>query len=124
MSNLGARGGRIVTQADAGKVAVAQAGRRRRFSPERVRLSEDERKRIILEAAMRLIERGASLVELKWINVAEECELKTSVMTARRTFDQSVIALRRAVAELGRSRGNARIIEQGVRFGLLQANSA
>lgn len=73
---------------------------------------------------MRLIERGARLVELKWSNVAAECEVKTSIMTARRTFDQSVIALRRAVAELGRSRGNAEIIEQAVRFGILPATTS
>lgn len=113
MSNLGARGGRIVTQADPIRRGL-------RFKRDRVRLSEDERRRLLLDAAMRLLDCGKLLIELKWENVALECSVRTSVMTARRTFDQSVMALRRAAAERGRSEGRADIIAQGVQYDLLE----
>lgn len=119
MSNLGARGGRIITSADPARAPMAAPKRGKRFSRDRVRLSEDERKRLILDAAMRLLDSGKLLVELKWENVANECSVRTSIMTARRAFDKSVVALRRAAAERGRSEGKAGIVEQGVRYGFL-----
>lgn len=123
MSNLGARGGQIITRAGADRSAV-RARRGKRFIGGRVRMTEDERRRIILEAAMRLLRGGMMLVELKWHNVAAACDVQTSVMTVRRAFDHSAIALRRAVAEHGRSVGDKAIADEGVRFGFLDAGTA
>lgn len=119
MSNLGARGGQIITRAGDGRRAVVAGDRFDRWSGERVRLTRQDRHRIILDAAMRLLASGRLLIELKWETVAAECAVQTSVMTVRRTFDQSVVALRRAAAERGRREGNAGIIAQGIEHGFL-----
>jgi hypothetical protein len=104
MSNLGARGGTIVT----------------RVGPlRRVRLDDAEhRRKIVLDAAL-TVARSKGLMRLNWPDVAKACKVTTSIITARRCY-QNLVELRKAVAERARTAGDTDLIAQGKEFGFLE----
>lgn len=94
-------------------------GRRRSQRARRMRLDATERRAVVLEAAYLLAKRpDVGLMGITWDDVVRTCEVSTSRMTARRCF-QSLVALRRAVVERGRSLNDDAIVQQGTRYGLL-----
>jgi hypothetical protein len=107
MSNLGARGGTIVTRA--GRVPLAER---------RVRLDDTDRRKIVLEAAWS-VALNKGILGLNWPDVAKACKVKTSLITARRCY-QNLFELRRAVAEHARSTGNSDLTRQGTEFGFIK----
>lgn len=111
--SLGARGGRIITRADPRKAVIARSVGRRRLNDPAMR------RQVVLAAAMKLARQPKiGLAGLDWGSVADQCEVATSAMTARRAFG-SLIELRKAVVERGQSEGDSAIIAEAKRFGLL-----
>lgn len=107
MSDLGARGGRIIT-----------GGRRAARRVKRVRLDDDDQRRlIVLEAALKLA-RTRGFLSFSWTDVAAACAVKTSISTARRSFE-SLVALRTAVAQRAESEGAIDVVEKAKQFGFL-----
>lgn len=123
MSNLGARGGVLVTRTNKRPVMGRKRSGASQLKPatdqtKRVRLDDPaQRREVVLTAALK-VARAESILDLTWPKVAVACEVKTSVITARRTF-QSLVALRRAVAERGKSTGDQKLMDEAARFGLL-----
>jgi hypothetical protein len=132
MSDLGIRGGRIVTRADKRPVAAdkhciavkARAGARgKRAHKLRVRLTDEARRKVVLDAAYELA-KGKGLASLSWPSIAANCEQLTSAITARRTF-QSLVALRAALIERAESENTEearQILRQARQFGLIEAS--
>lgn len=102
MSNLGARGGTVITRADAGRVRLNDAGQRRE---------------IVLNAAIR-VAKSKGIGRLNWPDVAAACRVQTSIITARRCY-LSLVELRRAVVERAQAAGDSDLIAQGKDFGLI-----
>lgn len=111
--NLGARGGVVITQASRNRIALASREGRR------VRFTDDElRRQVVLEAAYKVAQR-IGICALNWPDVADQCEVVTSISTARRAFDRRMTDLRRAVAELARDKRNRDLVAEATRLGFL-----
>lgn len=98
----------------------APVGRRRgQRVARRIRMDANQRRAVVLDAAYLLAKRpDVGLMGFTWDDVIRVCEVTTSRMTARRSF-QSLVELRKAVVERGRSLKDSAIVQQGARFGLL-----
>jgi hypothetical protein len=104
---LGIRGGRIITRNATGADLV------------RVRINDPvRRRRIVLEAAY-IVAQRTGISGLTWWEVAEECEVSTSISTAKRSFDLSLVELQRQVANIAYSRRNRTLIDEAKRLGLI-----
>jgi hypothetical protein len=85
----------------------------------RVRLNDEiARRRIVLEAAYQVAQR-IGLGDLNWSDVAAECEITTSISTAKRAFDYRIVTLRREVAKYAYTRRNRILIAQAKRLGFM-----
>lgn len=113
MSNItGAGGHRVRSRPVIGR-------RRSQRRAKRVRVGAVERRALVLEAAYMLAKRpDVGLMAITWDDVIRLCAVSTSRMTARRSFG-SLVALRKAVVEHGRSLHDSDIVQQGERYGLL-----
>lgn len=122
MSDLGIRGGRMVTRSDKRPLGAGGERRRKPAPKPRVRLRDDMRRTVVLDAAYELAKRNG-IASLSWPAVASACSQLTSAMTARRTF-QSLVALRAALIERAESEDTEearQVLEQARQFGLLEA---
>lgn len=109
-SALGIRGATIYTHAT-----------KYPFAPDlsRVRLNNPTaRQRIVLEAAYRVAQ-GDSIANLNWSDVANECEITTSISTAKRAYDFSIVQLRKQVANLAYHRRNYTLVAEAKRLGFI-----
>lgn len=120
MSNLGSRGGRIITRADKDRAPVAAVSGRGGRRPSRARIDDpDTRRAAVLDAAYRCAKRHG-LFELNWPMIALACRVQTSVSTARRAFNYSITDLRSEVVKRGIELGDSSIVDEGRRYGILK----
>lgn len=104
----------------AARAARPPVGRRRsQRVARRIRMDASQRRAVVLNAAYLLAKRpDVGLMGFTWDDVIRMCEVTTSRMTARRSF-QSLVELRKAVVERGRSLDDSAIVQQGARFDIL-----
>jgi len=107
---LGIRGGRIITRTHRNTTGADLV---------RVRINDPvRRRRIVLEAAY-IVAQRTGIAGLTWFDVADECEVSTSISTAKRSFDLSLVELQRQVANIAYSRRNRTLIDEAKRLGLI-----
>jgi len=114
MSNLGARGGAVITEAAWSPDDVRARAKPRSF----VHLGPQQRAIVIITAATVVAKRNG-IMGINWRDVLEECKPETAMATARRTFT-SLMDLRKAVAERAKRDGDQELINQGRAHGLLK----